>query len=101
MRPLQEGLVATKVVNTWLTVRVDANEVKATMHAATESDDGVTAAEAYDVGLGAEVLDGLRNTLLAHSDEASERALEVGFTSARTRRLELGGSMGADGAVSN
>lgn len=83
-----------QIFNTWLTARVDESGVKATMHAATIDDDGLTAAESYELG----AVDNLQQAYLDNKAEAEQRALEVGFSSARTRRLELNGGLGANGS---
>ena len=92
-----------KLDKTWLTVRADANAIKATMHASTIDDFGNTASETFEVALDQDIITQLNQVLLSNADEVAQRALEVGFTLARGNRvvrLQLDGSVGASGGAS-
>ena len=84
---------------TWLTVRVQNGVVQAQIHASTIDDNGLSASESYGVFLDDQVASALLAAVDANGNEAAQRALEVGFASARSQRLELGGAMGANGGI--
>ena len=89
-----------KLDKTWLTVRADANAIKATMHASTIDDLGNTASESFEVVLDQDIITTVNKVLLDNTNEAAQRALEVGFTLARGNRvvnLRLDGAVGSNG----